>query len=164
MAQDAPKPQLRSSGPAPITAPTTATTTEQLGLIPEAPLERTEKPKGNALEEPDSSAQRIDRSTAAEDEIGARIRLRQLTTRVRNEPKVQAELERANSARTDLEKREALKAYYQLLYSRIGAIDPSLAKRVQVLRARSIHRLAQTRIDPTDPIDPGLSEEPTARR
>jgi hypothetical protein len=33
-------------------------------------------------------------------------------------------------------------------------LDPSLEKRVTQIRARSIHRLTETRIDPTEPIDP----------
>jgi hypothetical protein len=57
-------------------------------------------------------------------------------------------------ARTDLEKRDALKSYYKLLYARIVKLDPSVTK-VSVLReAAALRRLEQTRIDPTEPLDP----------
>jgi len=54
----------------------------------------------------------------------------------------------------DFEKREALTSYYTLLYDRIAKLDPKLKTRTTEIRNKSIHRLSQTRIDPTDPIDP----------
>jgi hypothetical protein len=77
-----------------------------------------------------------------------------LTTKVRQEPKIVAEWDRAETAKTDYEQREALKSYYKLLYDRIVKIDPTLEKRVAAIRTKSIHRLTETRIDPTEPIDP----------
>jgi hypothetical protein len=128
---------------------------ESLGLIPEAPEPR-KKPKGTALVSPGGISKKSvkNETSATEDELRARIRLRELKTKVSRDPQVQAELERASTALTDYEKREALKAYYNLLYGKIEKLDRSLKKRVDVLRKQSIHRLEQTRIDPTHPVDP----------
>jgi hypothetical protein len=138
---------------------------ENLGLIPETP-EPVTKPKGKAIPEPKPSRKASDspsRTSAVEDEMAARVRLRQLKTRVLREPKVQELYEKAQTAPTDYEKRENLKAFYTLLYTRIEKLDGSLKKRITTLRNQSIHRLAQTRIDPTDPIDPSERSDRTRR-
>jgi hypothetical protein len=129
---------------------------ENLGLIPETP-EPVSKPKGRAIPEPKPSRKASDtpnRTSAAEDDMAARIRLRQLKTRVLHEPKVQELYERAQTSPTDYEKRENMKAFYTLLYTRIGKLDGSLKKRTAALLKQSVNRLTQTKIDPTDPIDP----------
>jgi hypothetical protein len=83
-----------------------------------------------------------------------RIRFRQAKTRASNDPAVQAEWARANAARTDFEKRDALKAYYKALFNRMRRIDGSLRARIAETEQRAMKRLTQTRIDPTEPIDP----------
>lgn len=138
---------------------------ENLGLIPETPQPVT-KPKSKAIPEPKISRKASDSpapTSASEDEMAARIRLRQLKTRVLREPKVQELFERAQTAPTDYEKREALKAYYKQLYSRIEQLDGSLKKRVTVLRNQSLHRITQAGIDPTDPIDSSVRSDRTNR-
>lgn len=164
VAQDAPKPQFRSSDspkePAtqPAPAPAPAAPKEPLGLIPET-LEPAPKPKGTSLLEPGevvaaAMEQKIDKTTAAQDELNARIKIRELKTKVDRDPKVVAELERANTAPTDFEKREALRSYYTLLYEKIAKLDPTLKKRADEARMRMTHRLDQTRIAPTEPVEP----------
>jgi hypothetical protein len=157
VAEDPTAPRLRPTPPVPLEEPKEApapapapAANESLGLIPET-FEPVKKPKGAALKEP---GQKVDRTTAAENELGSRVRLRELTNRVRQEPKVVAEWDRAHTAKTDYEKREALKSYYKLLYDRIVILDPTLQKRVFEVRSKSLHRLAETRVDPTEPIDP----------
>jgi len=138
---------------------------ENLGLIPETP-EPTTKPKGTAIPEPKLSRKAADLpsvTSASEDEMAARIRLRQLKSRVLREPKVQALYEKAQAAPTDYEKRETLKEYYKLLYTRIEKLDGSLKKRVAALQHQSISRLTQTKIDPTDPLDPSERADRTRR-
>ena len=95
--------------------------------------------------------------------MAARIRLRQLKTRVLQEAKVQELLAKAQTAPTDYERREDLKAFYTLLYTRIEKLDGTLKKRATNLRNTSIHRLAQTKVDPTDPIDPSERSDRTRR-
>ena len=60
----------------------------------------------------------------------------------------------AEKAKTDLEKREALKRYYTLLNARIRKLDGSLSKVAIERETTATRRLGQTRIDPTEPLDP----------
>ena len=161
-ATPAPKPALRSEPQLRPTSPTPATSERQdpIGLIPEL-TEPVGKPEGGAIPQPgrdlsgaDGRGPRVDKTTAAQDEMAARIRFRELTNKISLDPKVAAELDKANNAKTDLEKREGLKQYYTLLYGRVVKADRSLEKRATELKNRLIHRLAQTRIDPTEPLDP----------
>ena len=118
-----------------------------LPLIPEPPP--TEKTKPGAGRKPKKSA-----TEAASDELQKRIRFREVKTRAFNDPAVRAEWDRAQVARTDYEKREALKSYYKLLFGRMRRIDGSLKNQVAASEERMLRRLRQTRIDPTEPIDP----------
>src|SRR4030095_3566967 len=71
--------------------PQTTPANENLGLIPETP-EPVTKPKGKAIPEPKPSRKASDspsRTSAIEDEMAARVRLRQLKTRVLREPTVE---------------------------------------------------------------------------
>jgi hypothetical protein len=67
---------------------------------------------------------------------------------------VQAEWDSAAKAKTDYDKREALKRYYKLLYGRILKIDSSVKKTSDLRQQAALRRLEQTRIDPTEPLDP----------
>lgn len=163
VAQEPPKLKLRESAPAPqepaIKLEPTAPTKEPLGLIPET-IEPAEKPKGSALVEPAAAMvesaveQKIDKTTAAQDELNARIKMRDLKTKFERDPKIAGELERANTAKTDYEKREALRSYYTMLYDRIAKADGSLKKRADEAKSRLTHRLDQTRVAPTEPVEP----------
>jgi hypothetical protein len=150
------QPQLRPTPPELQPAQPAPAPQEGLGLIPEAP-EPAPKPRGTALVEPRAALERatgtIDRTAAVQNEMAERVRLRELIVKVRKEPKVAAELDRAETARTDLEKREALKNYYTLLYDRVAKLEPKLKTRVTELQRRSINRLTQTRLDPTEPLE-----------
>jgi hypothetical protein len=162
VAQDAPKPQMRGGGPgpAPVTAPSTepgttssaaAAKDEGIGLIPET-LEPVPKPKGEELlpSLPMSETPRkIDKTTAAEDELNLKIRFRELKTKLERDAKVAELADRAAMAKSDFEKREALKAYYETLYGKIAKLEPKLQKRAFEARDRYIRRMAQTQISPT---------------
>lgn len=163
VAQEPPKLKLRESAPTPQEPalklePDAPATREPLGLIPET-IEPAPKPAGSALIDPEAMVetmveQKIDRTTAAQDELNARIKMRELKTKLDRDPKIASEFERANSAKTDYEKREALRSYYTMLYDRIGKADSSLKKRAQEAKERLTHRLDQTRIAPTEPVEP----------
>lgn len=134
----------------------TTVTPAPLPLIPETP-ELTKKPKSTTTE---VKKERRSSTEAAADALQQRIRFRQAKTRASNDPAVQAEWARANAARTDFEKRDALKAYYKALFNRMRRVDGSLRARIAETEQRAMKRLTQTRIDPTEPIDP---EERTDR-
>lgn len=151
----------------PLDPPDAAMPADDAALLPDS-FEPAPKPEGRGLVEPGFPADiadpiptgpRIEKSTNTEDEMKARIRLRELKTKVSREPKVVAALERANTARTDQEKRDALKDYYELFYTRIEKLDGSLKKRVAEMRRQSINRLKQTRVDPTEPLESLVSTD-----
>ncbi len=128
-------------------SPTPQLTPEPLPLIPEAP-EPTRKPKGSAITEP--AKEKKSKTEIAADEMQERIRFRQAKTKVTQDPVMQEEWNRAHRTRTDFERREALKAYYTKLYSRMLKLDPSIKARVAVEQERSLHKLVQTRVAGTE--------------
>jgi hypothetical protein len=138
------QPSSPQIAPAPVTpAP--------LPLIPEPPESAT---KTKATTKTTTTKERKSSTEAAVDELALRVKFRQAKTRALSDPVVQAEWHRANAARTDYEKREALKAYYRALFNRMRRIDASLKPRIAESEQRALHRLTQTRIDPTEPLDP----------
>ena len=152
-AQDVPKPQLRTTPPSPL-APPPISASETLPLIPEG-VEQREQPKvtGTALAEPKKN-----KTSEAENELTARIRMRELKTRALRDAKVRSEWERAQTARTDAEKRDALTAYYTQLYTKIGEFDGSIKKRADLLKETSIRRITQRRVAPSEMLEP-IAEE-----
>jgi len=110
---------------------------ESLRLIPEAP-QTTAKPKSK----PAPSQPKKKSSTEQEsDDLLTRIRYREAKTKALQDPRVQQEWDRAQVAKTDPQKREALKDYYNLLFDRMVKIDATVKPRVEVLRKSLVWRL-----------------------
>jgi hypothetical protein len=95
--------------------------------------------------------------------VKQRIQYRLAKNKAVRDPAVQAALDAAEKAKTDLEKREAMKRYYTLLNARILKIDGSLSKTATERKTYSTRRLDQTRIDPTEPLDPDERTERQGR-
>ena len=76
---------------------------------------------------------------------------RQLKNRTGNDPEVQAAKAYAQSARTDLEKRNRLRNYYDVYYQRMSALatTPELKLALQSLKTRHQDLLDQPRVRPT---------------
>jgi hypothetical protein len=76
---------------------------------------------------------------------------RQLKNRTVNDPDVQAAKKYAQAARTDLEKRNRLRAYYDVYYQRMSALatTPELKLALQALKDTHQKMLAQPRVRPT---------------
>ncbi len=93
------------------------------------------------------------RTEAAEADLEERIRFRAARDKVRQDPALQKEWDRAQEARTDYEKREILKHYYREFYARVAKADPDprLKKLIELNQTRSLNSLQQTRIRPTEP-------------
>lgn len=85
------------------------------------------------------------------DEYRTRVQLRKLQNKVANEPAVVAAKKAAESARTDLEKRERLRDYYNIYYGRMAAYASSaeLKKALNESKAEHLKRLAQPRVRPS---------------
>ena len=81
-----------------------------------------------------------------------RIRYREARNRSAADPTVQAAWEDSREAKTDFDKREAMKRYYNTLYKKMLALDKGIAPLVTERQRVALHRLDQTRVEPT--IDP----------
>ncbi len=143
-------------------------------LIPDN-IPQNPKPRGSAIPQPSSSRSsssssssaparpKTNKTTAAEEDVKQRIQYRLAKNKAVRDPAVLAALEAAEKAKTDLEKREAMKRYYALLNARILKIDGSLSKSATERKTYSTRRLDQTRIDPTEPLDPDERTERQGR-
>ena len=76
---------------------------------------------------------------------------RQLKNRTVNDPEVQAAKAYAQTARTDLEKRNRLRNYYNVYYQRMSALaaTPEIKLALQALKTSHQGLLAQPRVRPT---------------
>jgi hypothetical protein len=87
-------------------------------------------------------------------EVDARrvhIEWRQLKNRVVNDPEVRAAKATAQAARTDLEKRNRLRDYYNVYYERMSALASSVEMKLALQRWKTSHqaRLNQPRVRPS---------------
>jgi hypothetical protein len=128
------------AAPAPAAVP-------EVTLIPEMVPE-------NPKPAPEPKPAQKSKTEESAEEMVVRIHFREAQIKALRDPQVQAEWDRAAKAKTDLEKREALKRYYKLLHGQIVKIDASVKKLSEFREAASLRRLEQTRIDPTEPLDP----------
>jgi hypothetical protein len=79
------------------------------------------------------------------------VEWRQLKNRTVNDPKVQAAKAYAQAARTDLEKRNRLRNYYNIYYERMSALatTPEIKLALQGLKTSHQGMLAQPNVRPT---------------
>src|SRR5207249_6293567 len=79
------------------------------------------------------------------------VEWRRLKNRTVNDPQVQAAKAYAQAARTDLEKRNRLRNYYNIYYERMSALatTPEIKLALQALRTAQQGMLAQPRVRPT---------------
>src|SRR5438093_9516405 len=91
------------------------------------------------------------------------IEWRQLRNRTVNDPQVQAAKAYAQSARTDLEKRDRLREYYSIYYQRMSALTTNAEIKLSLESFKASHQnaLAQPRVRPS-PIPEGATPTPTA--
>ena len=88
---------------------------------------------------------------------------RQLKNRTVNDPDVQAAKKYAQAARTDLEKRNRLRDYYEIYYQRMSALatTPELKLALQAEKAGHQGILAQPRVRPSPTPEPSGTPSPT---
>src|SRR5262245_13879062 len=88
---------------------------------------------------------------------------RQLKNRTVNDPDVQAAKKYAQAARTDLEKRNRLRNYYEIYYQRMSALatTPQLKLALQALKDSHQGMLAQPRVRPSPTPEPSGTPSPT---
>lgn len=156
-AQDANTVPLPPDSPAAPTAPNPAEAEPTpLPLIPDMPAP-VEKPTyhGNSSGSTGSGRNNpapVKKNKTAEsiDDVADRIKLREAKIKALKDEKIQAEWDTAQTAKTDYEKRAALRRYYTLLYTKIIKIDGSLKKLATVRMAESIKQLDQNLVRPEE--------------
>src|SRR5881275_1868479 len=96
------------------------------------------------------------------DEARVHIEWRQLKNRTVNDPAVQAAKAYAQAARTDLEKRNRLREYYNVYYQRMSALATTAELKLALQGLKTTHQniLAQPRVRPT-PTPEGATPTPT---
>jgi hypothetical protein len=94
------------------------------------------------------------------DELRLHTEWRQLKNRTVNDPAVQAAKAFAQAARTDLEKRNRLRDYYNIYYERMSALANSVEIKLALQALKTSHQglLDQPRVRPS----PGDSSTPAA--
>jgi hypothetical protein len=85
------------------------------------------------------------------DALRVHVLWRELKNRTVNDPEVQAAKKYAQAARTDLEKRNRLRSYYDVYYQRMSALatTPELKLVLQTMKTTKEAQLAQPRVRPT---------------
>ncbi len=85
------------------------------------------------------------------DELKLRLELRKLANQVVGDPAIVNAKAEAEAVKTDREKRERLRVYYNLYYGRLGALasTPELKAYVETVKAAHLAPLAQPRVRPT---------------
>lgn len=165
------EPPLPAKAETPGPSPTPASTRPQLNIpeipmsvepprlvpdsslnIPHLPHHRTlpDLPKtAPSLSELDAAFQKSPLAREAE-EYRLHVEWRQLQNRVANDPEVLAAKEATTTARTDLEKRVRLRAYYSISYAHMQALasSPEVRSYLEGKKAAILGSLAQPRVRP----------------
>lgn len=89
-----------------------------------------------------------------------RIRFQEVKFQALKDQAVREMKERAGRAKTDEDKRAALREHYRMLFAKMVSIDPELAERCALMEGAYIRRLAQFRVEPTIPLSPPPTPEP----
>ncbi|MDH4470512.1 MAG: hypothetical protein QE493_06040 [Verrucomicrobiae bacterium] len=118
-------------------------------------------PASNQVEQTSSSLAELPSTESVEKKKQElKVRYYEVRTEVEKEPELSALKEKADHATTDEEKRQALRAYYELLFARMKKKDPSISERCDLLEKAYLRRLEQVKLQPTIP----LSLPPTSAK
>jgi len=131
-----------------------------VSITPDAPIS-----DPNALlpssssEIPDAAAVAVN-NEAQERKI--KVRYKQVRLEADQDSNVTALLDKAKKATTFEGERAAYREYYRALFRRMKKIDSSIAKKCDEMEKAYLNRLAQTRIEPTIPLEPPPNPKPLA--
>ena len=97
------------------------------------------------------------------DNLRVHVLWRELKNRTVNDAEVQAAKKYAQAARTDLEKRNRLRNYYDIYYQRMSALatTPELKLALQALKTAQQSMLDQPRVRPSPTAEPSGTPSPT---
>ncbi len=87
-------------------------------------------------------------------------RYKALRIKIDKDPDVLSLKEQADQAKTYEGNRAALREYYRLLFQKMRAADKTLESRINQMEEAYLRRLAQTRVEPTIPLEPPPKPRP----
>ena len=99
-----------------------------------------------------------------EQERKVKIRYQQVRAKAEQDSDVASLLAKAKTATTFEGERAAYRKYYELLFKKMRKLDSSLSKKCDLMEKSYIARLAQTRVEPTIPLEPPPKPEPLANQ
>lgn len=98
--------------------------------------------------------------SAGELERKLKIRYREVRTEMEKDPAVRSLWDQAQAATSFEDERAALREFYRLLFKKMRKVDKDLTARCDAMERAYINRLAQTRQEPTIPLNPPPTPEP----
>jgi hypothetical protein len=98
----------------------------------------------------------------AEQERKLKVRYREVRTKAEKVPAIISLREKAETSKTFEGERAAYREYYRALFRKMRQLDKSLSKKCDLMEKTYLDRLAQTRIEPTIPLEPPPKPEPLA--
>jgi hypothetical protein len=100
------------------------------------------------------------------DERRLHVEWRQLKNRLAHDPELRAAKAAAQAARTDLEKRNGLRNYYNIYYERMSALAPSVEMKLALESLKTAHQntLNQPRVRPSPGASPTPAPTPSAKQ
>jgi hypothetical protein len=87
-------------------------------------------------------------------------RYKALRIKIDKDPELLSLKEQADAAKTYEGNRAALREYYRLLFKKMRAADKTLETRISTVEQAYLNRLAQTRLEPTIPLEPPPKPRP----
>jgi hypothetical protein len=87
-------------------------------------------------------------------------RYKALRIKIDKDPEVLSLKKQADAAKTYEGNRAALREYYRLLFKKMRAADDTLETRISTMEQAYLNRLAQTRLEPTIPLEPPPKPRP----
>jgi hypothetical protein len=108
----------------------------------------------------------IDPRTAApsdeEQDRKLKVAYREARTKAEKDAAIASLREQAETAKTFEGERAAYREYYRALFKKMKQLDKSLTKKCDTMEKAYLYRLAQSRIEPTIPLEPPPKPQPFA--
>jgi hypothetical protein len=98
--------------------------------------------------------------SAQEIERKLKVRYQEVRVQVEKDPAVRSLMEQSKAAKSFEDERAALREYYRLLFKKMKKADKDLTARCDRLEQAYLARLAQTRVEPTIPLNPPPTPAP----
>ncbi len=98
--------------------------------------------------------------SAQEIERKLKVRYQEVRVQVEKDPAVRSLMEQSKAAKSFEAERAALREYYRLLFKKMKKVDKDLTERCDRMENAYIARLAQSRLEPTIPLNPPPTPAP----